>query len=132
MSALFFINSKPRKESFMTPEEYSTTEEYRNSREFAADQRSSEYRGMVQSLYGLSPEEIAMINAGYALYHRARHTRYLDCPIGDEYRWSKESIDGCSVVRGSVLRSVSYVPSFGRDYMGRRVEMGSDGLERRC
>ena len=117
---------------YITTSEYSTTKEYRNSREFAADQRSSEYRKMVLQLYGLSPEEIAMINAGYALYHRARHTSFLDCPIGDEYRWSKEPINGCYVVRGSVLRSETYVPSFGRNYRRRRVEMGCDGLERRC
>jgi len=118
--------------NFMTPEEYRETEEYRNSREYAADQRSSEYREMVRQLYGLSPEEIAMINAGYALYHRARHTWVSECPIGDEYRWSKEPIAGCSVIRSTVCPTVSYTPSFGRNYKGQRVEMGNDGLERRC
>jgi len=117
---------------FMTPEEYSMTEEYRNSREFEADQKHAEYREMVWQLYGLAPEEIAMINAGYKLYHRARHTWYSECPIGDEYRWSKEPIAGCCIVRSTVCRTESYTPSFGRNYRGRRVEMGSDGLERRC
>ena len=124
------MNSKTT--NYMTPEEYRETEEYRNSREFEADQRSDEYRRLVGQLYGLSPEEIAMINAGYKLYHRANHTWYSECPIGDEYQWSKEPIAGCYVVRSTVCSTVSYTPSFGRDYMGRRVEMGSDGLERRC